>query len=174
MLNVLIGVGILVSAFLSIRESRLLVTALWLALTSALVSWLMFRMGAAEVAVVELSVGAGLVTVIFVFAINIAGDEVLGSQPLLPRPLAWVAVVLAGVLLAWLVLPAMQTPEFLTSLDQTTSLHGYFKRVLWHDRSVDVILQAVLMFAGVLTVLGLLTNDTFTTGKEESHDLQSH
>jgi len=174
MLNVVIGIGILVSAFLAIRESRLLVTALWLALTSALVSWLMFRMGAAEVAVVELSVGAGVVTVIFVFAINIAGDEVLGSQPLLPRPLAWLAVVLAAVLLAWLILPAMQAPEFVSGLEQTTSLHGYFKQVLWHDRSVDVILQAVLMFAGVLTVLGLLTNDSFTTGKEESHDLQSH
>jgi uncharacterized MnhB-related membrane protein len=174
MLNLLIGIGILVCAFLAIRENRLLVTALWLALTSALVSWMMFRLGAAEVAVVELSVGAGLVTVIFVFAINIAGDEALGSHALLPRPLAWFVVVLAGLLLGWMILPPLQGESYLAMLEQTASLQGYFKQVLWHDRSVDVLLQAVLIFAGVLTVLGLLTNDTFDTQKEQNHDLQSH
>lgn len=171
MLNLLIGIGILVCAFLAIRENRLLVTALWLALSSALVAWLMFRLGAAEVAVVELSVGAGLVTVIFVFAINIAGDEVLGSHTLLPRPLAWVVVVLAGILLAWMVLPVLQGESYFLALEQTSNLQGYFKQVLWHDRSVDVLLQAALIFAGVLTVLGLLTNDPFVAGKEQSHDL---
>lgn len=173
MLNFFIGIGILACAFLAIRENRLLVTAMWLALTSALVSWLMYRLGAAEVAVVELSVGAGLVTVIFVFAINIAGDEALGSRALLPRPLAWVVVVLAGMLLGWMILPSLQSEFYVSMLEQTASLQGTFKQVLWHDRSVDVILQAVLIFAGVLTVLGLLTNDKFDTRKEHNHDLQS-
>jgi hypothetical protein len=32
----------------------------------------------------------------------------------------------------------------------------YFKTVLWENRLLDVILQIVLLFAGVLGVLGLL------------------
>lgn len=43
-------------------------------------------------AVIELSVGAGLVTMLFVFAINIAGDEetlaLSHNLPVIPRPLS--------------------------------------------------------------------------------------
>jgi len=85
--------------------------------------------------------------------------------------LAWVVVVLAGILLAWMFLPVLQGEGYFLALEQTSNLQGYFKQVLWHDRSVDVLLQAALIFAGVLTVLGLLTDDPFFAGKEHSHDL---
>lgn len=154
--NFVIGAGILVAAVLAVRESRLLVSALWLALTSALVSWLMYRLGAAEVAVVELSVGAGLVTVLFVFAINIAGDEALVKRALVPRELAWIAVVISGLLLAWMILPSMQLDRYASVLGQQGVIAGLFRSVLWQDREVDVLLQVVLIFAGVLAVLGLI------------------
>jgi len=51
----------------AIRAKRLLAAALWLAGVSAAVATLMYSLGAYEVAVIELSVGAGLVTVLFVF-----------------------------------------------------------------------------------------------------------
>lgn len=156
--NFLIGAGILVAAVYAVRENRLLVSALWLALTSALVSWLMYRLGAAEVAVVELSVGAGLVTVLFVFAINIAGDEALVKQALVPKELAWIAVVVSGLLLAWMILPSMQLDRYAAVLGQQGVIAGLFRSVLWQDRSVDVLLQVVLIFAGVLAVLGLIGN----------------
>jgi len=53
----------------------LIASALWLAGVSALVSIMCYLLGAYAVAVIELSVGAGLVTVLFVFAISIAGEE---------------------------------------------------------------------------------------------------
>lgn len=159
MINFLIGVGILVCALLAVRENRLLVSALWLALTSALVSFLMYRLGAAEVAVVELSVGAGLVTVLFVFAINIAGDESLDAKVPISRPMAWITVVVTGLLLAWMILPAMQLERFNIVLGQPGELAGLFRSVLWDDRSVDSLLQVVLIFAGVLAVLGLIGDD---------------
>lgn len=154
--NFVIGAGILVAAVLAVRESRLLVSALWLALTSALVSWLMYRLGAAEVAVVELSVGAGLVTVLFVFAINIAGDEALVKRALIPRELAWIAVVISALLLAWMILPSMQLDRYASVLGQQGVITGLFRSVLWQDREVDLLLQVVLIFAGVLAVLGLI------------------
>ncbi len=66
----------LICAFMAFRTPRLLISALWLAGCSAILSILLYLMGAYQVAVIELSVGAGLVTVLFVFAISIAGDEI--------------------------------------------------------------------------------------------------
>ena len=57
----------------------------------------------AGVAVIELSVGSGLVTVLFVFAINIAGEEAISKDTPFPRLGAWVLVVVSLGLLAWLV-----------------------------------------------------------------------
>ena len=154
--NIIIGTGCLACALMAVREKRLLVAALWLALTSALVSWMMYRLGALEVAVVELSVGAGLVTVLFVFAINIAGDETEVQKALLPRPLAWVIVALGVALLGWMVLPALQLDRFLASLSFPAGSIEDFRQMVWNERSLDTMLQVVLIFAGVMAVLGFL------------------
>ena len=81
MWQILLTIGILISAIQAIRVKRLLVTALWLASTSALTSIMLYLLGGYRIAVIELSVGAGLVTVLFVFAINIAGEEPIPSLP---------------------------------------------------------------------------------------------
>jgi NADH:ubiquinone oxidoreductase subunit 6 (subunit J) len=128
-----------------------LISALWLAGCSALTALLLYLLGAAEIAVLELSVGAGLVTVLFVFAINIAGEEMPLKENLLPRPLAWILVVGAVVLLGWMVLGPM-------SGQTLTGSEPGFANVLWNDRALDVALQVLLIFAGVLGVLGLLSD----------------
>jgi len=65
--QILIGLGILASAILAIRTKRLLISAIWLAVASALTAVMIYLLGAPQIAVIELSVGAGLVTVLFVF-----------------------------------------------------------------------------------------------------------
>ena len=149
MWHVIIAVGILACAIMSIREQRLLGSALWLAGTSALVAMLIYLLGAPEIAVIELSVGAGLVTVLFVFAINIAGEESHIVKAMIPKPLAYGAVALAIIIAGWLCLPAL-------TVDLPTSPVLNLATSLWGDRQVDTILQVVLIFAGVLGVLGLL------------------
>ncbi len=84
-LYILIGAGALGCAIMAIIAKKLLSSAIWLAGTSALVALLIYLLGAPEVAVIELSVGAGLVTVLFVFAINIAGDEPIKLRAIPPR-----------------------------------------------------------------------------------------
>ena len=149
MLYVLIVLVTLICAIQAIRSFRLLVSALWLAGTSALVSLLMFLLGAPEVAVIELSVGAGLVTVLFVFAINLTGHEKLGFSFVIPRPVSFGLIALAVVLLGYFILPHVQTAlPVLSTLD--------FRTTLWESRTLDVFLQIVLIFAGVLGVLGFL------------------
>ncbi|NPV85875.1 MAG: DUF4040 domain-containing protein [Anaerolineae bacterium] len=145
----LVAIGVLVCALQAIRTSRLLMAALWLAGCSALVALMMYLLGAPQVAVIELSVGAGLVTVLFVFAINIAGEEVMDLRSLLPRPLAVVAVVAVLALLGWIMVPVfnLKPPEIQS---------GRFFTAIWEERAVDMLLQIVIIFAGVLAMLGLL------------------
>ncbi|HHY88660.1 MAG TPA: DUF4040 domain-containing protein [Chloroflexi bacterium] len=157
MLEAAIVAGILICAFFAIRASRLLVSALWLAGTSALVALMMYMLGAPEIAVIELSVGAGLVTVLFVFAINLTGEEEVRWPAPLPKPLAWAMVLIPAVLLGWMVLPNVQSS--LPAL-----MRGDFQAVLWEARSLDILLQVVLIFSGVLGVLGLIS-DTEPAGE---------
>jgi uncharacterized MnhB-related membrane protein len=141
--------GAMMCAILAIRAPRLLTASLWLAVLSALLSVFFYLMGAARIAVIELSVGAGLVTVLFVFAIGIAGDESVGHSRLIPRPLSWGLCLAVFLLLGWLTLPLVGAPA-LASEPSLASL-------LWEGRALDAWIQVVLIFAGVLGVLGLLT-----------------
>jgi uncharacterized MnhB-related membrane protein len=147
--QVLIVVGMVICAIQAIRVRRLLISALWLAGCSALVALLMYLIGAPEIAVIELSVGAGLVTVLFVFAINIAGEEGLAIRNLIPAPLAWLLVALSVVLLGWLTLPQLNAAV-------GGPAQPDFARVLWVDRQLDMMLQTALIFTGTLGVIGLL------------------
>jgi uncharacterized MnhB-related membrane protein len=139
----------LVCALMAMRAPRLLVAALWLAGCSAFLALSLALMGAPEVGVVELSVGAGLVTVLFVFAISVAGEESVGVTSVVPRPLAWVLMGVFAVLLVLLTLPGLAPPAPL--LDALP-----FLRALWVERGLDTVLQVALIFSGVLGSLGLL------------------
>ncbi len=146
----LILAGMLVCAILAISSSRLLVSALWLAGCSALLALALANLGAVEVAVVELSVGAGLVTVIFVFAISIAGDEPAEYTSIVPRPLAWVLMGAFFLLLVGLTVPRLIVPVL--TAQPLTGLQA-----IWQARALDTLLQVALIFCGVLGSLGLLS-----------------
>lgn len=160
MFDLLCVAATLVCAWQAVRAPRLLLSALWLAGASALTALLMYRLGAPEVAVIELSVGAGLVTVLFVFAINIAGEEPpVALRSLVPRPLVALAVLCAVGLAAKMVLPALREPAI-------PGAPVPFPAVLWEQRGLDTVLQVVLIIGGVLAVLGLLAERRPHTGKE--------
>ena len=152
MVHILILVGTIVCAIQAIRAARLIVSALWLAGTSALVALEMYILGAPEIGVIELSVGAGLVTVLFVFAINLTGEEALDARDLIRKPYALALLLLVGGVLIYFLIPGIDraVPNFSAS---------EFRAVLWDDRQADLLLQIFLIFSGVLGVLGLLTEE---------------
>ena len=149
MLNLLLVIVTLICAVQAIRSKQLITSSLWLALASALCSALFFLYGAHLVAVIELSVGAGLVTVLFVFAINMAGDEPIGRKPVPPRWLGIGFALLFVTLLGWYVLPG-------SIVSPASVVDRSFSVVLWQERGLDLIVQVVLIFSGVLGLLGLL------------------
>jgi uncharacterized MnhB-related membrane protein len=166
MWHIIILIGILLCAIQAVCSKRLLVSALWLAGTSALVALMMYLLDAPEIAVIELSVGAGLVTVLFVFAINIAGEEPLPIQSIIPKPLSIGLVLVAVVLLGFKILPNFDLPFFVSDeLD--------FNLMFWNVRSLDVLLLTVIIFAGVLGVLGLLSDQKTKHITSETEDKQS-
>jgi len=144
----LLTIATILFAIQAVRVQRLIVAALWLAGASALLSLIFYLMGAYFVAVVELSVGAGLVTVLFVFAISIAGEETVALQSLLPKPLAVALAFLPLVILGGYALPMV--------LEHLPAVEAPLPDVLWQQRSLDIIVQLALIFSGVLGLLGLL------------------
>ena len=148
MLYMLLVAGAIACAIQAVRAKRLFLSALWLAGLSALTAVILYAVGAREVAVIELSVGAGLVTVLFVFAIGVAGEEALHARAIVPKPLAGALIIASSALLGWMFLPSLN--------GEAPSAESTFASALWQERGLDVLVQIVLIFAGVLCVLGLL------------------
>ncbi|MEZ4590515.1 MAG: NADH-quinone oxidoreductase subunit J [Chloroflexota bacterium] len=147
----ILAVGMIVGALQAIRAPRLITAALWLAAVSMQLAVMLFLLGAPDVAVIELSVGAGLVTVLFVFAISVAGELTEDLPTIVPRPLAASLILFVIIFLTLFLLP--------TPTPAPTTAEADFATVMWEQRAVDVWLQVALIFAGVLGMLGLLTEE---------------
>lgn len=156
MLPVIVVVGAILCAAAALFARQLLASSLWLAGASALTAVMLYMLGAPEAAVIELSVGAGLVTVLFVFAINIAGEDVPDTHPVIPRPLGYVLSGLAFILLAAVTLPRLP-------LASAVPLAQKFTEVFWQQRGLDTLLQAALIFCGVMAILTLLAERSETS-----------
>lgn len=154
MLYAVFIIGAIFCSLMAMTARNLLAATVWLAAVSAQVAMLMYLMGAETVAVIELSVGAGLVTVLFVFAISTAGEETTDPGPISGTYAviaATVAIILA-TLLVWMVLPVPEAAETAVAAGLT------FAQTLWQQRSLDTLLQIVLISAGAMAVLGLISN----------------
>jgi NADH:ubiquinone oxidoreductase subunit 6 (subunit J) len=146
--NLLVMAAMLISAALAVRAKRLISSALWLAGTSGCLAVALYLSGASQAAVIELSVGAGLVTVLFLFSIGVAGEQAGTAPPVVP---GWISQILVTVF--FLTLVALVLP-FEVVLRQATE--APFARVLWEQRGIDTLVQVVLIFSGVMGLLGLL------------------
>ena len=159
-LYVLIAVGLILSAVQALRVKSLLASALWLAVVSGLVSLFMYMLGSPGIAAVELSVGAGLVTVLFVFVISITGNEKLPDKPLFPRWLALVITIVSFGALAWFWFKSGINP----ALD--TEKADILADTIWVDRKLDIYLQAALLISGIFGTLLLITPSVTKRVKE--------
>lgn len=147
-LYIALFIGCIICAISAVR-SRPLVAAIWLAGFSALAAIILYLYGAPEVAVIELSVGAGLITVLLAFAISMAEDEAMPTS-IVPRPFAWMLVVVAVGLLAWLILPE------LTQVQAVATAEAPFFIQVWENRLLDLLVQIAVIISGVIGILSLL------------------
>jgi len=154
----LLLLGAIFCAYRATVSKRILSSTLYLACISALTSVVIFMLGATQVAVMELSVGAGLVTVLMVYALSVVGEDALDPTSVIPKPLALSLVCAATILLGWMVYPAIRITIVTGDVDLAS--------VLWQNRVLDVWIQIVLIFSGVMGVLGLLSERTPSHSEE--------
>ena len=162
--QIVLVAGFLVFGLMAVRAKGLLSAAIWLAALSLTVALAIYLVGGHEVAVIELSVGAGLVTVLLVLAMSIAGDDAVGAPSIVPRGLALGMALLAVALVGVLAVPQTAAPPVPTA--------ATFSTTLWEQRSADVLLQIVLIFVGLLAVLGLLAESAQETASETAKSEQ--
>ena len=117
-------VGAILCAYRMMVSTRILVATLYLACISALVSIMLYLLGGTQVAAIELSVGAGLVTVLLVYAISVVGDDALDPASIVPKPLAMISVLAAAVFLAWLAIPIGVTSKSFTGSFNASCIMG--------------------------------------------------
>jgi NADH-quinone oxidoreductase subunit J len=144
---------------LAIFLKDLIRAAISLAVASLLLGIIFFRMGASYAGVFEISVVAGLITVLFILTIALTntGEEVRESRlanVVFPLFFA-VFVVIDALVMKGL----LQKIPALPSGPET----GTFGEVLWKGRTLDLVGQIAVILAGVFSVLALFR-------KRDKHD----
>jgi NADH:ubiquinone oxidoreductase subunit 6 (subunit J) len=144
-------VGVVIFSVLAILLKDLLKSAIALAAASLLLGIIFFRMNAPYAGVFEISVVAGLITVLFVLTIALtkSGDEVAES-----RLVNWVFPI---VFVAFIVIDALVMKGLMGKIPALAAgaEAGSFGEVLWRTRTYDLVGQIAVILAGVFSVLAL-------------------
>jgi NADH:ubiquinone oxidoreductase subunit 6 (subunit J) len=152
-------IGLVVFSVLAILLKDLLKSAVALAVASLLLGIVFFRMNAPYAGVFEISVVAGLITVLFILTIALtgAGGEVRES-----RLVNWVFPL---VFLVFIVIDALVMKSLLGKVPALASPAepGTFGEALWKTRTLDLVGQIGVILAGVFAVLALFR-------KRDKHD----
>jgi len=149
---------LMISALLVVVSSRLLIAAISLAATSIIVTILMFLMDSPLAAVFELSICAGLITVIIMTTINfvkpLTQEDILKTRKRrFKRYIALpIILVLIGLLISIVIKPiSLKMPEIIKEVNVLN--------VLWNFRQADLLGQAILLLTGVFGILVLFREE---------------
>lgn len=152
-------IGLVIFSVLAIALKDLIRSAISLAVASLLLGIIFFRMNAPYAGVFEISVVAGLITVLFILTIALTktGDEVRESK--------LINVAFPLVFVAFLVIDALVMKSLLGKVPALASgaETGSFGDALWRGRTLDLVGQIAVILAGVFAVLALFR-------KRDKHD----
>lgn len=149
-LQILLLVGLVLFSVMAILAKDLLKAAISLAVASLLLGIIFFRMNAPYAGVFEISVVAGLITVLFMLTIALTkgGEAAASKAAAFAFPAFFVVfIVIDALIMKKLIqkVPALPGPEEA----------GTFGQVLWNARTLDLVGQIAVIFAGVFAVLAL-------------------
>lgn len=149
--------AMVVSAVLCVIVRNLLKAAIALALTSAILTVVMFILNAPLAAVFELSVCAGLITVVFVSAISMtkphSREEIAAKVKERLKRFIYLPFIILVLLVAMLVVlwPYMDFSQVI----KTGGAGSQVREVLWNNRQVDILGQIVIILTGVFGIVVL-------------------
>lgn len=154
LLMIALFVLFLVAAVWTVLTPRLIISAICLAVTSALLAMIMYAEGAHLAAVMELSVCSGLITVIFVSAISLVHPLTSGEWKEYVRrrrvrfiALPVIIMAIAAAMLAW--------PLGFDAGIARTIADTDVRQVMWTQRPFDLIGQIAIILTGALGIVVL-------------------
>jgi NADH-quinone oxidoreductase subunit J len=145
-------IGLLVVAALwTVLTPTLLRSAIGLAVTSAVLTLIMFQMKSPLAGVFELSVCAGLITVVFISTISLTrpprsefAAERKNARDQVFLPLIGVAAAVAA--LVW-------ASGYVLDVKLPRATYQPVREVLWNARQLDLLGQIIIIFVGVFGVV---------------------
>ncbi len=155
MVNILLLLAMVLAAVWTVMTSYLLRAVVGLALTSAVLTIIMFMLNAPLAAVFELSVCAGLIPAIFLSAISVTkrvDPEGITSHVRQQIAKFWPLPLI--LVLAGLGLSQVHIPELAVKIAQVPQ--DDVRKVLWNLRHMDLLGQIVILLAGAFGVVVLL------------------
>jgi NADH-quinone oxidoreductase subunit J len=152
-LDIALLIVLLAGALWTVLAADLLKSAIGLAVTSVVLAILMFRLLAPLAAVFELSVCAGLITVVFISVISLTrpGIEKNGAASIRLGKFIVLPLLVLGAGLALLWLKYQPDLSSVLALPQQEDM----RRVLWGERRLDLLGQVVVLLAGIFGVVVL-------------------
>ena len=155
-INLILLVGLVFAALWTVMTVRLIRSIVGLALTSAILSVIMYRLNSPLAAVFELSVCSGLISVIFVTTVSFTQRiskenlRIRRKERFLKFWYLPVILIAAGLLLS----QHLWEPQFsLPALAPVKDLD--VRSLLWSSRHLDLLGQVVILLAGALGVVVL-------------------
>ncbi len=154
-INIILGAGLVIGAIWTVMTTRLLRSVIGLAITSVILTIIMFRLDSPLAAVFELSVCAGLISAIFISVIGLTQRmtaeqlETRKKERLAKFWLLPIILVLVGVALYKLAIPI----DF--NIIQTAPQVNDVRIILWNMRHLDLVGQIVILLAGAFGVITL-------------------
>ena len=153
-INIILGVALVLAAAWTVMTARLLRSVIGLALTSVILTIIMFKLNSPLAAVFELSVCAGLISAIFISSIGLTQRltddqlEVRKKERLAKFWLLPIILVLAAVAMFQLHIP------FDFHL-QAAPAESDVRNIIWNLRHLDLLGQIVILLAGAFGVVAL-------------------
>jgi NADH-quinone oxidoreductase subunit J len=151
-LDLILLLSLLLAAIWTVMTIRLIRSIVGLALTSAILSVIMYRLNSPLAAVFELSVCSGLISVIFITTVSFT-QRITKERLLIRRRerlarflyLPFIIVVVGLLLFQYFKIPQFELPVPVKGPD--------VRAVLWNLRHLDLLGQAIILLAGVLGVV---------------------
>lgn len=151
-IDIIILVLMIMGALWTVMTRSLLRSAIALAFTSVIISILMFRLNSPIAAVFELSVCAGLISVLFISAISLTApltkEEVLQHKRERLKRFIWLPFMIIAICIGLsLIMVKLDLPLPLPETEKDVSI------VMWNLRGLDVIGQVVILLSGIFGVV---------------------
>jgi len=151
MTQILLLIALVIFSILTVLLRDLLKAAISLAVASIFLAIIFFRMNATYAGVFELSVVAGLITVLFISTIALTKGESDVRESKVVRilfPIFFVLFIIIDIVVMKALINRLMVVRYPAPI-------GNFGQVLWGQRTLDLVGQIGVIFAGVFAVIAL-------------------